>query len=47
MSTYSYKYFNVTFPFENVAHVEINRADKLNAFHTEYAPPPPKIVPHF
>ncbi|TGZ76556.1 ClpP/crotonase [Ascodesmis nigricans] len=35
MSTYSYKYFNVTFPFENVAHVEINRADKLNAFHTE------------
>lgn len=31
----SYKYFNVTIPSEYVAHVEINRPDKLNAFHTE------------
>jgi len=31
----SYKWFNVTFPSEYVAHVEINRADKLNAFLTE------------
>ncbi|GES61275.1 enoyl-CoA hydratase/isomerase family protein [Aspergillus terreus] len=31
-STYTYKYFNVTFPQEYVAHVEINRADKMNAF---------------
>ncbi|KAL5354977.1 ClpP/crotonase-like domain-containing protein [Aspergillus floccosus] len=31
-STYSFKYFNVSFPQEYVAHVEINRADKMNAF---------------
>jgi delta(3,5)-delta(2,4)-dienoyl-CoA isomerase len=31
-SNYSFKYFNVTFPEEYVAHVEINRADKMNAF---------------
>ncbi|KAL1971436.1 hypothetical protein VTN31DRAFT_2368 [Thermomyces dupontii] len=29
---YSYKYFNVAFPKEYVAHVEINRPEKLNAF---------------
>ncbi|EED12188.1 enoyl-CoA hydratase/isomerase family protein [Talaromyces stipitatus ATCC 10500] len=28
----SYKYFNVTFPREYVAHVETNRPDKLNSF---------------
>ncbi|KAF1831734.1 ClpP/crotonase [Decorospora gaudefroyi] len=30
--SYEYKYFNVTFPSEHVAHVEINRPEKLNAF---------------
>lgn len=29
---YSYEYFNVSFPAEYVAHVEINRPEKLNAF---------------
>ncbi|EOD49610.1 Enoyl- hydratase isomerase [Neofusicoccum parvum] len=29
---YSYEYFNVSFPQEYVAHVEINRPEKLNAF---------------
>ncbi|OJD29181.1 enoyl-hydratase isomerase family protein [Diplodia corticola] len=29
---YKYEYFNVTFPREYVAHVEINRPEKLNAF---------------
>ncbi|KAF2468454.1 delta-delta-dienoyl-CoA isomeras-like protein [Lindgomyces ingoldianus] len=29
---YEYEYFNVTFPAEYVAHVEINRPEKLNAF---------------
>lgn len=29
---YSYEFFNVSFPAEWVAHVEINRPDKLNAF---------------
>jgi Enoyl-CoA hydratase/carnithine racemase len=29
----SYKYFNVTSPSPYVAHVEINRPEKLNAFH--------------
>ncbi|KAL4894947.1 ClpP/crotonase-like domain-containing protein [Aspergillus ambiguus] len=29
---YPCKYFNVSFPQEYVAHVEINRADKMNAF---------------
>lgn len=34
MSNYTYQHFNVTFPPEHqyVAHVEINRPDKLNAF---------------
>lgn len=31
-SEYNYEYFNVTFPAEYVAHVEINRPEKLNAF---------------
>ncbi|KAL1963428.1 hypothetical protein VTN77DRAFT_8329 [Rasamsonia byssochlamydoides] len=30
--SYTFKYFNVTFPQEYVAHVEINRAEKMNAF---------------
>lgn len=30
---YKYDFFNVTFPAEYVAHVEINRPEKLNAFH--------------
>jgi Delta3,5-Delta2,4-dienoyl-CoA isomerase len=29
---YNYEYFNVTFPAEYVAQVEINRPEKLNAF---------------
>ncbi|KAF2493473.1 ClpP/crotonase [Lophium mytilinum] len=29
---YDYEYFNVSFPQEYVAHVEINRPEKLNAF---------------
>lgn len=31
-STRSYTHFNVTFPQEYVAHVEINRPEKLNSF---------------
>ena len=33
-SSYSYKYFQVHFPTDHayVAHVEINRPDKMNAF---------------
>lgn len=30
--TYNYEFFNVSFPAEYVAHVEINRPEKLNAF---------------
>lgn len=35
---YSYKYFTIRFPAEAqyVAHVEINRADKMNAFVEAY-----------
>ena len=29
---YNYEFFNVSFPAEHVAHVEINRPEKLNAF---------------
>jgi hypothetical protein len=29
---YKYDFFNVTFPAEYVAHVEINRPEKMNAF---------------
>ena len=35
---YNYKYWSVQFPREHVAHVEINRPDKLNAFIQQYAP---------
>ncbi|KAE9978433.1 hypothetical protein BLS_000650 [Venturia inaequalis] len=31
-SDYNFEYFNVSFPSEYVAHVEINRPEKLNAF---------------
>jgi delta(3,5)-delta(2,4)-dienoyl-CoA isomerase len=31
----SIKHFKVSFPAEYVAHVEIDRADKLNAFFEE------------
>ncbi|KAL4915827.1 ClpP/crotonase-like domain-containing protein [Aspergillus aurantiobrunneus] len=31
-SNYSHKHFNITFPQEYVAHVEINRPNQLNAF---------------
>jgi len=34
----TYNYFNVTFPAPYVAHVEINRPEKLNAFYQEYPP---------
>ncbi|KAJ9386309.1 hypothetical protein DTO063F5_3823 [Paecilomyces variotii] len=30
-----FKYFVITYPQEYVAHVEINRPDKMNAFHEE------------
>lgn len=38
MSDYTYQHFNVTFPPERqyVAHVEINRPDKMNAFIERY-----------
>ncbi|KAE8153156.1 ClpP/crotonase-like domain-containing protein [Aspergillus avenaceus] len=35
MSTYTPKHFTVTFPQEYIAHVEINRPQKLNAFFEE------------
>lgn len=35
-SNYSPKHFNVTFPQEYVAHVEINRPNQLNAFFEAY-----------
>lgn len=35
--SYSYKHFKVTFPQQYVAHVEINRADKMNSFFEAYA----------
>ncbi|KAH7351122.1 ClpP/crotonase-like domain-containing protein [Rhexocercosporidium sp. MPI-PUGE-AT-0058] len=35
MSSPSYKYFLVDTPLPNVAHVQINRLSKLNAFHEE------------
>lgn len=36
MSLPSYNHFNVTFPQQYVAHVEINRADKMNSFFEAY-----------
>lgn len=35
-TSYAFKYFKITFPKEYVAHVEIDRADKMNAFHEAY-----------
>jgi delta(3,5)-delta(2,4)-dienoyl-CoA isomerase len=29
---YKYEFFNVSFPAEYVAHVEVNRPEKMNAF---------------
>lgn len=36
MTSYSYETFVVTFPSEYVAHVEINRPEKLNSFKESY-----------
>jgi hypothetical protein len=36
--SYSAKHFNVTFPQEYVAQVEINRPAQLNAFFEAYVP---------
>jgi hypothetical protein len=36
---YNAEHFNVTFPREYVVHVEINRAEKMNAFHEAYVGP--------
>lgn len=33
---YTFQHFNVTFPREYVAHVEINRPEKMNAFMEAY-----------
>jgi 1,4-dihydroxy-2-naphthoyl-CoA synthase len=38
---YQKEFFNVTFPAEYVAHVEINRPEKLNAFKEMYVQTPP------
>ena len=35
-SSYDYETFEVTFPAEYVAHVEINRPEKLNSFKESY-----------
>jgi len=35
-SSYEYETFIVTFPAEYVAHVEINRPEKLNSFKESY-----------
>lgn len=40
-STPFYSYFKITYPLEYVAHVEINRPDRLNAFIEPCALPPP------
>lgn len=32
MTSWVYDYFNVSFPCEGVAHVEVNRPEKLNAW---------------
>lgn len=34
----TFKFFKVTFPAQFVAHVEINRAEKLNAFSLPLVP---------
>lgn len=35
-----WKYFSLTYPIPYVAHVEINRPEKLNAFTEPYQPSP-------
>ena len=35
-TVYDYEFFEVSFPAEYVAHVEINRPKKLNAFKQPY-----------
>lgn len=49
MSDYTYQHFNVTFPPERqyVAHVEINRPDKMNAFIERYHHHLPLLPPSF
>ena len=37
------KYFNLTYPLPFVAHVEINRPEKMNAFKEEYVRPSPSV----
>jgi hypothetical protein len=37
--SYSHEYFSVSFPKQYVAHVEINRPEKLNAFIETCVPP--------
>lgn len=39
-TSYDFKYFKITFPREYVAHVEINRADKMNAFFEAFVASP-------
>jgi Delta3,5-Delta2,4-dienoyl-CoA isomerase len=39
MTSYNIKYFKVSYPAEYVAHVEIDRPDKMNAFKEEYVTP--------
>lgn len=34
--SWDYEYWNVTFPYEHVAQLEINRPQKLNAFIEVY-----------
>ena len=36
MADYAYQHFIVSLPQEYVAHVELNRPEKLNAFHEPY-----------
>ncbi|CUS10481.1 unnamed protein product [Tuber aestivum] len=46
----TYNHFNVTSPEPYVAHVEINRPERLNAFYQEYlltSPPPSKYAQVF
>jgi 1,4-dihydroxy-2-naphthoyl-CoA synthase len=55
VDAYNLEFFNVTFPAEYVAHVEINRPEKMNAFkevyvlHSFYNHSPPRTftVPRY
>jgi 1,4-dihydroxy-2-naphthoyl-CoA synthase len=38
----NFKYFIITFPASGIAHVEINRPEKLNAFVEVFVLLPPK-----